>query len=482
MPEFIPTPEFEDEVRAAVIVPGPTAATVRQLRADLMVQAAQTKSRSRRRTRRLGWVVGVVVVVLLIVLAASSPEIVTAMKHLLRYIPGVGVVETAALRVLPEPAMTTREGITLTVKQASADAERTILLLNVEGFPAEVTGETGAACAGSPLLRLADGTALPVTAGEGHGWDTGYAQRLIFPVLPPRENDVILEMPCLLQVVPGEWPRDWQVPLHFAATTGDELAPVIELPATATPEPEASLLSTPDEQDAAADVSPTVEAEAPLEIYPIELVLEQVVELDDGYIFMCALRWTDERIIDYGIIPGTVSIHAADGQAVSMVEVAPDRFAEPGSKETVWAYQTMGKAFAPPFTLRVETIQIDLIAKVPFRFDPGENPQLEQTWELDQEVIVEPYPIQVRFAELVSTSDAVGYRFTMQSAPEVVGVRLLDMEHAAAGGGGGGVPTPGPFIAQVMYTELPQGAVNITISGISILESGPWEVSWTPEN
>jgi len=58
----------------------------------------------------------------------SRPQRVAAeMKKLFGYLPGFGIVErNAALRVLDEPVTQTREGITVTVKQAFLTLDKTV--------------------------------------------------------------------------------------------------------------------------------------------------------------------------------------------------------------------------------------------------------------------------------------------------------------------------------------------------------------------
>src|SRR5512140_196266 len=103
-----------------------------------------------------------IVIAVLAVLAGlfSVPAIATALKHLLGYIPGVGLVDPSApIRVLAGPVRLTREGITLTVNRATLAADRTVIDYEVTGVPASAYHTTEAseeACFELPYLRLPD--------------------------------------------------------------------------------------------------------------------------------------------------------------------------------------------------------------------------------------------------------------------------------------------------------------------------------------
>lgn len=482
MSEKIPSLEFEGKIRNAVTTSVPDPAFVNQLRSDLLKKASVMKQNSieqnpRRISRRLAWSLALGLGVLVVGVLATSPRVAEAMKRLWGYLPGIGFVDQAApLRILSEPVVVEREGITVTVEQGVVDAERTVLLINAGGFtPSDIQFEEIPACETRlPQLRLPDGTLLTVDGSDGDSQgDTGYFQRVWFSPLPAGVDDVTLEIPCLFQVVMGVWPRDWQIPLHFEPTDDLELAPVIEIPTSTATVPVQSETNQPTEGSSEQAGS-----------YGISLALEQVVELEDGYILMGSLRWEDENIGDFGVFPHIVELKDANGQLIPLVEVPPERFPERGSKQILWAYQVTGKTFADPLTLTFDALKISLSSHTSFQFDPGPNPQPGQTWALGLDLPFGDDIIQVLSATLEQAGSDAVFQFAMQSShPEVVGVSLADVGHSIGGGGGGdgGIPQPGPFNAPVWYQGgVPAGPLNLTIGVVRVLHYGPWEVTWTP--
>src|SRR5512142_3055096 len=70
----------------------------------------------------------VLVVILLLTGAAYAVGMLTG------YLPGVGFVERNSLRVLAEPVSQTRDGITVTIEQVTADGARTVIIYKAEGL------------------------------------------------------------------------------------------------------------------------------------------------------------------------------------------------------------------------------------------------------------------------------------------------------------------------------------------------------------
>ena len=110
---------------------------------------------------------------LAIILASlfTIPSAATAMKRLLGYIPGIGLVENdVQLRILKEPVQTRRGETTITVLQGAADTQHTTLVYQVEAIPAaEISAETKATgtCHELPELLLPDGSRMQGEAEAG---------------------------------------------------------------------------------------------------------------------------------------------------------------------------------------------------------------------------------------------------------------------------------------------------------------------------
>ena len=128
MNEFVPSAQLEDSIRTAVAVPQALPEFVDQLYTELMHQAS---SKSRKALRpfylRPAWIAVLAVITLLIVstLIIGPQRVYAAVRQLFGYIPGVGIVDQSApIRVLAERASVTRDGITVSVNQATLTADQ----------------------------------------------------------------------------------------------------------------------------------------------------------------------------------------------------------------------------------------------------------------------------------------------------------------------------------------------------------------------
>src|SRR6266511_1777239 len=109
-----PTPhmpdDLEKELKDYYASPEPSPEFVSRLERGLhsKLKEQEQKTMFGRSKVKLAWGFGLALAVVLIILLATSPTVVTAMKRLLGYIPGVGLVDsTSPLRVLAEPVSQT---------------------------------------------------------------------------------------------------------------------------------------------------------------------------------------------------------------------------------------------------------------------------------------------------------------------------------------------------------------------------------------
>lgn len=139
-----------------------------------------------------------------------------------------------------------------------------------------------------------------------------------------------------------------------------------------------------------------------------------------------------------------------------------------------------------------------------FHFDAGENPQYNQTWNLNQELEIAGYRIKIESARAATFDDIkdnpdiwdpnggpdypdgsqgydTGYQFAVNYDAPVSNV-ALDIQSDSCWLYDARPATP---IATMFYTELcrggyPKGIVNVMLSEISILVEHPWQTIWQP--
>ena len=190
-----------------------------------------------------------IVIVILVLLLLTG--VAYAIGNALGYIPGIGFVQAASLRVLTEPVSQTREGITVTIEQVIVDSKRTVIVYKTEGLTiaaANSKGEGGPF--GAPIsLRLPDGTNIETFTDNGYGgtpeplvsnihteggWPN-YVWRLVYPSVPPKVDELTLFIPILQTMPAGAAPENWEITFQLKPAPPDmTFAPITEL-APSTP-------------------------------------------------------------------------------------------------------------------------------------------------------------------------------------------------------------------------------------------------------
>lgn len=483
MAEYILSPEFEDEVRTVMAVPAASPEFVDDLRNRLSsIAAEQNTHKSPIRRLRPAWTIALALVFILAVTTAviGPQRVLAAIRGLFGYLPGIGLVQEGAdLRLLAEPVLVEREGITLSVEQAATDGQRTVIVYQADGLSrqgANSHDEAERRGQGEPLrqpeLRLPDGTILEGVGTDGNSWAVGYQLRLVFPPLPSDVNEATLVIQRLMNMPAGAAPEDWQLPLRFEPAPPDmELMPVYEL---GTPEPPST---GPDGSTDAAQSNVAIER-------GVRFTLERVVELEDSYVFQGHISWEGLEGVTY-VSPhwNSFVLTDANGQNVPVEEVSPDDVAEGDAVQRYsWALQTNSKGYPGPWTLSLPSLMIDVNAQVPFQIDLGPDPELGQTWEVNQTLEVPGYSIRFTMVELYQDSEErIWLAFTIETGSEVYSVDLSDQDVSAlTGHGKGEIDQDGRLISAFAYKQIPTGVRQINIGRIGFTLDGPWQVTWQP--
>ncbi len=420
----------------------------------------------------------VMVIAILAFLVLSG--VAYAIGKVMGYIPGIGMIDQSTqLRVLAEPISVTRDGITLTVEQVVLSADKTVLVYQIEGIPEDayapweentsnsyssvvttegtpedrpVTTESSS-CIPDVYLLLPDGSTLHMHTAEGNGWMTGFENRSVYGPLPAGVNEVTLIMPCVEGTLVGRLPENWEVPLRFESAPSDMIVlPVVEV--------------TPSTSDASRSA----------------MTLEQVIETNDGYIVTGKFQSTALPLNAKALgISDWITITDANGQ---VVEARPPTSLDLASNvygEFYWAYEIQGKQHAFPLTFTLDGVSADIPdATVEFEFDLGADPKVGQVWNLNKELEIAGYAIEVVSIERLEK----GYSFIFQADPDVIGVNV-EIDHepfssASAGNDGYGM---GNLFYIVEYAgDVPSGKVTIQLNWLQAEIPGPWQVEWSPES
>jgi len=223
------------------------------------------------------------------------------------------------------------------------------------------------------------------------------------------------------------------------------------------------------------------------------LRLDNVLELEDGFVLTGSLSWDDsafptgDGVISEAVIP---ILTDAGGQEVPIEEVR--LAALYGEHEMPWSFRTNRKIFSGPLVLSVPTIGTMLFPpEEGFEFDLGPDPRIGQTWEVDRDLVIGGHTIRLLSLRLVESPDAcwesvLEFRFTSNEPGTSAAVEDAVPEPpclpAHGGGGGGGGPTdPSVFQTAIAYQGLPSGLHRFSIrASFPYVVSGPWQVVWQP--
>jgi len=451
---------FEDKVQAAVDTTVPRDEFVQDLwtriaRAAPASRASQT-SGARGMHFRPAWIgVSVVLAALVIATVIIGPmRVYAAVRQLLGYIPGVGIVDQSApIRVLAEAVSQTREGITITVTSATLTSDRTHVEYRIFGVPrsAYPDREDISGCFQPEYLLLPDGTKLE--------------RMQDYPPVPADVPHALLMIPCIGETLPGTVPENWALPLRFVPAPADmTVMPVVEL--SPSPEVTAEMPTTP----GASLASP--------------VTFDQVIETAEGYILLGRLM-PQVAPGEWAAVTGMPQMRDASGAKVAYTlpsDIQPPEVND-GTGGYGFVFQFKAPGLAYPLSLSFPGVVIgpaDPAARAQIEFDAGADPQPGQEWTLNQNFELVGHTLTL---VSISTDARNGYAFKIESGPEVYSVSVDIKGYTAAGGGGGGESgvTGGTFYTSLDYAEMPTGKLTVNVSNMALVEDRvTWEGEWSP--
>jgi hypothetical protein len=427
--------------------------------------------------RRWQYAAVLLLVALIIAIVAVGPQrVVAQVERWLGYLPGIGFVDLEQARILAAPVSIEQEGVTLTIEQVVAVPHRTIIVFSSQGLPAESSNPLSSDFDILPkaVLRLPDGSVIELTRQElnyGGG-------KMEFPALPAGVYRINFEFDRLPLVPTGAAPEGWQVPLILLPAAG-------KLPADLFPKPYSLT-------DASAMVN------------GVSVRVLQVAQSADETALQIQIEWEDPDWEYRGVDP-SLELHddlgnvyrqlPSDAQVVSSgVQEAkpipsPEATADLSIRtvEDTYHFPILSLA-AREVVLQILAIDFSVSNSPSFTFDPGPNPQLGQTWELDEQLEIAGAPLKITRARLIQDDQTYpgnpplyGFEFSFSSPiglPRVLTAFYLQTDLEGYRGGGGGVIEPGLYKHTMLFNQLPRQPLLINFNGSIITMNGPWEIRW----
>ena len=411
------------------------------------------------------------------------------------FIPGVGMVDQSTpLRILAEPVVAQKDGITITVSEMVADSEHTFVAYTIDGIM--VTGNGRPMCGAIPTLQLPNDSALSILNIDDGGPQGGRVgsvmkleQSVTYSSIPSSVNSVTFAFPCILPE--GTGPENWQIPLKLSPAPKGYATPAVEIGATfvasnprfiVSPTPTADMrIFTPEPPDT---LLPT--------LTPVSnrsgLYLEKVIELPNSYILV-------GNFTDAGDLPGSLVIdldphaelpHIEDGSGKSVTfkvreDIQPEN---PQGGVRYWAYE-IAKPVQGPLTITQEQINIAMFHTFEFNFDAGANPQIGQKWELNLPFRLGKHEYVMDSVEMIEN----GYLFKYHSGTDVpegtspmfnlIG-HTPEQDSSALNSG----KTMVEYSEKLTYSPpLPTGQLTVQLTSMETIPlDGPWTLTWMPPN
>jgi hypothetical protein len=480
-----PYTELERTIQAAIDVPDPTPQFLTSLgdkleaKAKARVRGDEQDQQNTRRYleifRRPAWQIVVVflLVVAMSVLALGPQNVLAQVQRLIGYIPGIGFIDQKQARILSAPVEIHREGVTLKVEQVLAEPGRTLVIFSSQGLPAETIGYTPSSFP-KPLIRLPDGSELEAVWEELH-YGGG---KIEFFGLPEDIYRITFEIDRLPMLPPGTAPESWKVPLLLRPATGeppDEIYPQLYEPI-----------------EAFADVNRVkvriLQVAQSAEDTGLQVMFEwenQDWELADTYHY-------GELHDDLGYLYRTFD-HYSQSSSAMVVGGKPDEWEkkrEMRSSPSVETYHFPALSLAAREAIfRLPSLSFFVPTMASFTFDPGPNPQLGQTWDLNETLEIAGIPIHLTGARLTEdaqfSQDELLYRieFTFRTPtdlPRIISSFMFNIDREETRGASviQQWGYPGVFKASMLFLQVPQEPQEFGFERFRITLQGPWEIRW----
>jgi len=424
-----------------------------------------------------------IITVLLTLLCLTG--IVYAVAHLAGFIPGIGFVKdvqsvlatpvSVERQIDPTPiaglasdaitpdsstpiASQSRKGITVTIEQAVAEADRLVVAYKVTGLPADfwepkpIQESSGGEPEEPPVdeVHLPDGTDLKFLGGGGCGGASDMVTswlscKLIFSPLPEGVNEFTLEIHRLEMASPGELPENWQIPISM------------------TPVNAASIASNVQEPDLSSQT-----------VNGITLQLLKVSQGPTQTAFQFGIKWQGQDRFVHHTAPITLQDELGRYYILSS---GPDN----GTISTLPSLITTPIATDQPLTFTLKWVIMAANGQANLHFDPGKDARLGQEWAMDEKINAGGFDLHFIKARLKNGSDgSIMLEFDIEAPEGVTGINLIPNAQSSTSEFGYD-KVRGIMVSRVSLPAIPTGPIDLDVAEVFYKVSGPWQITWVPK-
>lgn len=444
MSDLTPTPQFEEEIRAAVGVPQARPEFIDNLHARLVQQAATLPAKPRRSVYlRSAWVVISVVITALVVgiLLVGPQRVLAAVRGLFGYIPGFGFTSNLqSVYFLPEPVEVVNGDLVLRVDQAVSDESKFWVNMTVVGLPEEQDFSQA-------FVFLHDGQKIPFQMSSSITVDSNGAHlTYVFPPLPATTSELVLFVENLDD-------QNFSVSIQLRPAQAGDVLP-------AEPEPSVQLRSE------------TIDG--------LTLVLDHIAPASDKTIFQVSLYFDKPGMSlnnDWNVI-----LTDQNGAIYPAIDITPDTM--DGNAKIFQTSPFKGNeqltlslvSFLDATNLPV-SIDFSMDEANSFLFDPGANPVVGQSWPLDEVIQIGGFTLRIVRASLASPTELL---FEFEPAGNLTGVMLYTPDPLVRGATGSIPQADGRISAGMTFEKIPSHPFEVQVTRVYYTAHGSWEIQWQP--
>lgn len=358
-----------------------------------------------------------------------------------------------------------KKGITITVEQVVAEADRLVIAYKIAGLPTNFFGPErvptlqafSEAHPDEPMqqqVRLPDGTLLNHVnggncTGGGDLATSWLSCQSIYAPLPEGVNQFTLQIHRLQNALPDELPEDWSFPIRLTSVVSSQAANGVE---------ELNLASQP--------------------VNGITLLLLKVDRTSVQTAFQLGLEWEGQNRM-----PDHIDLNLQDDQGRTYPLTS-------GQEGDYWSPDypnriTFASKIADlvdnkrPLTFRLNSVLMTASDQVTLHFDPGTDAKLGQEWPMDQTIQAGGFSLHFIHARLIKDQDgSPTLEFEVQAPSDILVIPLFADGSLSSSSEFDQVR--GVWVSGVSFPALPTRPLDLTISRIQYQVNGPWEITWQP--
>ena len=463
MSDFIPTLQFEEEIRAATAVPQADEKFIESLQNRLIQQATVERKAHRPFSLRPAWAITLLVLLVMTIttLVIGPQKVYAEFLKLFGYVPGIGFVDLNQVRVLQNGVTQRHAGQEVTAVRGVVSPHGTDIWLEFSDEARPVA---------DAWLETADGQHFSLLNWSYNPDKPGtHGVVMHFATLPESVNEVNIRL------VEG-----WSLPLVWVQGSTGDIKP-------------ANIVLVPTEALAETSIpAPSLCSQA----LGVQFCIQAAVRTTDGLQVLLEATPGEQYAPGSGFSPsmfdlpgknGAINLMTNDGQVYPVEPNSIQVGGEPSGSQSTLLFPGVQDLHGD-MRLQISAVMlfVPLIDKI--SIDLGNHPTAGQTLTIDQTVDVAGNPVHFSQAELISSDNGNSLMLKITSDPveakDGATPYIIDpgrpegiQDRYGAGSEDGRLSLRVELIQQ-SGSEPVNGVLNIPLVSASILVQGPFTLSF----